>query len=220
MIQPPLPHDPRDIVVLGAEALGIALNPSAVDAMLRHMDLVSQWRLQADLTALTDPAEAAVLHILDSLTVFKVIPRGTGLAILDIGSGGGFPGLVLKTADSSLRLTLLDRNPRKIVFLKHAVHELGLEGVKFANVRVEALLKSNLRERFDVVVSRAVFSETSFLASLTGLLVPRGSLVRMAGPASLRESDDLPGFRRTAVWEGTLPFSDATRRLLRYTPDR
>jgi 16S rRNA (guanine527-N7)-methyltransferase len=219
MIQPHPPHDPREIITQGAETLGIDLEPHAVDAMLLHIGLLREWRRLADLTALTDPRQVAVIHVLDSLTVFKVIPRGAGIALLDIGSGGGFPGLVLKTADPSLRLTLLDRNPRKIVFLKYVVHELGLKDVKFMNVRVEDLVTRDSHERFDAMVSRAVFSETGLLAGLTGLLLPRGFLVRMAGPASLQEPVELHGFRQTAVWEGKLPFSDARRRVLRYSPE-
>jgi 16S rRNA (guanine527-N7)-methyltransferase len=218
MIQPHPPHDPGEIIRQGAEALGIDLTHSAVDAMLLHMRLLHEWRRRADLTALTDPQQVAILHFLDSLTVFQVISRGTESSLLDIGTGGGFPGLVLKIADPSLRLTVLDRNPKKIVFLKYVVHELGIEGVNFLNVRVEEM-PDEAHGGFDVIVSRAVFSDAHVLEGLAGLLRPTGSLVRMAGPASLQETDDLHGFRQAAVWEGNLPFTDVLRRVLRYTPE-
>lgn len=216
MIQPPPSHDPKEIIEEGARGLGIELDAHAVSSMLRHMGLLGEWRGRADLTALTDPRQIAVVHFLDSLTVFKVMQQGAGLAMLDIGSGGGFPGLVLKTADPSIDLTVLDRDPKKIVFLKYLARELGLDRVKFLNVRVEQLVATPPPKLFDVLVSRAVFSDFKFLERLSSLLAPAGSLVRMAGPGSLQEASELEGFHLTGLWEGLLPFSDLFRRVLRY----
>jgi 16S rRNA (guanine527-N7)-methyltransferase len=184
--------------------------------MIVHIRLLCEWRQRAGLTALTDPGEIAVLHFLDSLTVFNVIPRDSGLAILDVGSGAGFPGLVLKTADPSLKLTVLDRDPKKIVFLKYVTSELGLSQVRFLNGHVADLIDAPAVTHYDIVISRAVFADIRVLESLSGLLGPRGSLVRMAGPASLQEPLELKGIVREALWEGTLPFSDVFRRVLRY----
>jgi len=180
------------------------------------MELLGRWRRRADLTALTEPRHIAVVHVLDSLTVFKTIPRDSGVSILDIGSGGGFPGLVLKAADPSLSLALLDRDPKKIVFLKHVARELGLRDVKFLNIRVEQLIDATPSRTFDVVVSRSVFSDSGLFEHLASLLNPGGFLVRMAGPGSLHEPPELRGFSLIRVWEGILPFSDLFRRVLCY----
>jgi len=150
------------------------------------------------------------------LTLFKVVAMGTGHRVLDIGSGGGFPGMVLKEADDSLEITLLDRNPRKIVFLKHVAKELGLSSVTFVNSALERLLERPREYQFDLVVSRAVSSEAAYWDSLHVLVRAGGLLARMAGPPSGAEQPELRNFSCSSVWEGILPFSDRLRRVYLY----
>lgn len=209
--------DPADIIAEGAQILGIMLKPEAVDKMLRHIDLLLDWGGKINLTNLRKPQEIAVLHFLDSLTVFKVLPAGLELSILDIGTGGGFPGLVLKIAGENLNLTLLDRDTKKIVFLKYAANALNLQKIRFMNIPFKQLIENPDRPIFDLVVSRAFSSDSNLLDSLNVLLRPRGMLVRMAGPAALKESFTLKHFEHSDRWEGTLPFSTHFRTVTLYT---
>jgi 16S rRNA (guanine(527)-N(7))-methyltransferase RsmG len=174
MKQPKYPSNVIDIIFEGSNQLGIALSENSLAGMAQHMELLAQWGKRINLTSLRDPVEIAVLHFIDSLTVFKVLPFASGMRILDIGTGAGFPGMVMKTADSSLKLTLLDRDTKKVVFLKHLAHKLGLTGITFLNMPLEVVLGKQGFHGFDAAISRAVSSDPDFMDSLCCLLQPTG----------------------------------------------
>jgi 16S rRNA (guanine527-N7)-methyltransferase len=206
-----LPSDPYNLIVDGCRILNIPLNNEAAEKMIHHMDLIRSWGTRINLTAVTEPREMAILHFLDSLTVFKVIPLGSRLRILDIGSGAGFPGLVLQTADETLQVTLLDRDPKKTVFLKHAARALNLTRIGFINQRLDNLLDNPSDWSFDCIVSRGFSSNVAVLDRLHLLLPQTGFLITMAGPSS--KSFLLRNFYLIESWEGTLPFSNRFRRV-------
>jgi 16S rRNA (guanine527-N7)-methyltransferase len=209
----PAPTEPARILVEGARLLGLTVPSDAVSKMTHHMELVKAWNKRLNLTALSSLRDMAVLHCLDSLTVLRVLPAGD-LRVIDIGTGAGFPGLALRIARPSLQLTLLDRDAKKTVFLKHAAHELGLTGIRFLNLRLQDLLADP--PTFDVVISRAFSSDKSVLDSFHALLPGGGHMIRMAGPASLLEDLRLDHFEEACRWEGSLPFSDSFRRVILY----
>jgi 16S rRNA (guanine527-N7)-methyltransferase len=211
------PSDPAEIIRQGSRLLEIPVTNEAVSRMMRHMELLMEWGSRVNLTALRDPRDIAVFHFLDSLTVFKVVPQGIALRVLDVGSGAGFPGIVMRSAEESINLSVVDRNPKKIVFLKHVARELNLSGVRFLNSLVQDFMDNSLPEQFDVVVSRAFASDPHLMDTLHHLLAPGGSLVRMAGPASVGKEFPLHHFRESFRWEGSLPFSDRLRSVFRYT---
>lgn len=204
-----LPSDPYYLIIDGCRILNIPVNKKAAEKMIRHMEFIRSWGTRINLTAVTEPREMAILHFLDSLTVFKVIQLGSGLRILDIGSGAGFPGLVLQTADETLQVTLLDRDPKKTVFLKHAARALNLTGMGFINQPLDNLLDNPSSWSFDCIVSRGFSSNTALLDRLHLLLPKTGFLVTMAGPSS--KNFVLRNFHLTESWEGTLPFSNRFR---------
>jgi 16S rRNA (guanine527-N7)-methyltransferase len=212
----PLPHDPLTIVLEGSRLLGVALEQSAAERMLSHLRLVEEWGKRKNLTSLKTRREMAVFHLLDSITVLKVLPEGQGKRLADIGTGAGFPGLVLKSVRMDLHLALIDRDPGKIVFLKHVVRHLGLSEVIFLNARVETLVGAPSQEPFDMVVTRALSSDPAFFSSLLPLVTISGSFIRMAGPSSSARQIDLPDFRLVDRWDGALPFSTSSRTVCRY----
>jgi len=179
--------------------------------MIHHLDLIRNWGTKINLTAIEDPRDMAILHFLDSLTVFKVIPVGSRLNILDIGSGAGFPGLVLRTADETLHVTLLDRNPKKIVFLKHAARALNLTKVDFVNMCLQNFVVHPSAGQFDRIVSRGFSSNITVLDGLHSLLAPKGRLITMTGRSSKELA--LNNFRLIVSWEGFLPFSNRFRKV-------
>jgi len=179
--------------------------------MIHHLDLIRNWGTKINLTAIEDPRDMAILHFLDSLTVFKVIPVGSRLNILDIGSGAGFPGLVLRTADETLHVTLLDRNPKKIVFLKHAARALNLTKVDFVNMSLQNFVVHPSAGQFDRIVSRGFSSNITVLDGLHSLLAPKGRLITMTGRSSKELA--LNNFRLIVSWEGFLPFSNRFRKV-------
>lgn len=210
------PVDPFGIIRLGSKVLGVPIDDGKTAKMARHLNLLLQWRARINLTSLADMSEIAVQHFIDSLTVFKVIPVGRGLRTLDIGTGAGFPGLVMRAADDSMKMTLMDRDPGKIVFLKYVTRDLHLDGVEFLNVNLLHLLEDPGPHRFDLVVSRAFSSSHALMDRFSSLLPVDGLLVRMAGPGSLKQEFPLRNFQQSAVWEGILPFSSSLRRVILY----
>lgn len=200
----------------GGRLLRVSLSDDAVSMMIRYIELLRQWGKRTNLTSVTDPVEIAVRHFLDSMTPFKVLPYTFGLRILDIGTGAGFPGMVMKIADQSLHMTLLDKNPKKIVFLKHVARELGLSGIRFVNMELQHFLSSEGFEPVQVVVFRALAVEPVFMDSVRALLCSGGSLICMLGPPNRLPDHVWQDFQRQQVWEGSLPFSDRFRRVHRY----
>ena len=145
----------------------------------RYFQELVEWNRVVNLTAIVDPNEVSAKHFLDSLSVARVIPDEAlaGGSLVDVGSGAGFPGLPLKIAWPGLKVTLVDSVGKKAAFLRHVVDTLGLEGVEVEVGRAEALAhESRLRERFDVVASRAV-ANMAVLAELTLPFCKPGGIV-------------------------------------------
>lgn len=161
----------KSALTAGLERLALALPAERVEALLAFSAAVLEKNKVMNLTAITDPAQAAELHLLDSLTLLKVLPL-TGKSLLDVGTGAGFPGVPLKLAEPSLRLTLLDSLQKRMRWLeKEALPALGVEA-RFLTGRAEDFARDN-REKFDVVTSRAV-ARLDLLCELCLPFVHRG----------------------------------------------
>ncbi len=146
----------------------------------RYKDLLIEYNKKFNLTAIKTEEEIYLKHFYDSLTLVKAINLEDKLSILDIGTGAGFPGLVLKIFYPNLEVTLLDSNHKKILFLETVIKELNLKNITCINSRAENL-SSEYREYFDVVTSRAV-SELRILCELSiPYLKVGGKLIAMKG---------------------------------------
>ena len=144
----------KQSLAAGLDRLGIELNEETRDRLTEFGTAVLEKNKVMNLTAIIDPAQAAELHLVDSLTLLKVLPLA-GKSLLDVGTGAGFPGVPLKIAEPSIRLTLLDSLQKRMNWLEHeALPALGLEA-RFLTGRAEDFAADH-RERFDVVTSRAV----------------------------------------------------------------
>ena len=139
----------------GLEALG--LDAARADALGAYLDRVLEKNRVMNLTAVTDPAEAVRLHLLDCAAL---LPQHDfrDKSVIDVGCGAGLPGLPLRILEPSIRLTLLDATEKKVAFLRETVEALALDGVTCMAGRAEELSSAGqpLRERFDIAVSRAV----------------------------------------------------------------
>lgn len=155
----------------GLERLGIELSPERVDALIRFGEAVLEKNRVMNLTAITEPKQAAELHLTDSLTLLKVLPLA-GKSLLDVGTGAGFPGVPLKLAEPAIRLTLLDSLQKRMRWLEEeALPAFGVEA-RFLAGRAEDFARDH-RERFDVVTSRAV-ARLDLLCELCLPFVHRG----------------------------------------------
>ena len=144
------------IITKTAIEMGIALPPTAANMFEIYSDILIKHNRHVNLTAIKNKEDIARLHFLDSLALLNVI-NFQSTNIIDIGSGAGFPGVPLKIAEPSIKLTLLDATNKRIMFLTKLCQELGIQA-EFLHVRAEdaAQPHSNLREKYDIVVSRAV----------------------------------------------------------------
>jgi 16S rRNA (guanine527-N7)-methyltransferase len=152
-------------------------------ALLR---LLYTWNRTFNLTALRTPAEMVTGHLLDSLAVLPHLPPG---ALLDVGTGAGFPGLPLAIARPDARHVLLDSNLKKTRFVQHAALELGLANVEVIRARAEDFRP---QAPFPVVMARAFAPLPRLLRLLGHLCAPGGRVLALKGPAAEAELADLP----------------------------
>jgi 16S rRNA (guanine527-N7)-methyltransferase len=173
----------RNLICEGAETLGIPIDPGKVEKFSIHALELIQWNRKINLTAITDPLEVAVKHVLDAIApIPDISPTGS---LLDIGSGGGFPGIPLKICLPMVSVTLVDASRKKINFLKHVIRTLELENVRALHVRAEDFAqKPEAARHFDVIVSRAFSSMATFAATAIPFLKKDGVIIAMKGPVS------------------------------------
>jgi 16S rRNA (guanine527-N7)-methyltransferase len=179
-----------DLIIEGAAAFDIDLNHSQTRQFAVHATELVRWNRKINITAITDPFEVAVKHFLDSLPVARFLPKDA--TILDIGSGGGFPGLALKILMPSLSITLIDASRKKVSFLKHVIRTLKLDNIEALHIRAEDLANDPLyRNRFNVIISRAVSSLELFCCLALPLLIAEGSMMALKGDVGFDEINQL-----------------------------
>lgn len=193
----------------GLVQLGISLSDAQRQSLLDYITLLQKWNKVYNLTAVREPENMLYQHLLDSLAVLPYI--GTG-CLLDVGTGGGLPGIVLAIARPELNITLLDSNHKKTTFLRQACIELGLKNVKIECMRVDDYQPTPL---FDMVISRA-FSELAEFVRLTARLCrPGGQLLAMKGIYPHDELAQLPAqFQQNEVVALNVPGLEAQRHLV------
>lgn len=141
----------------GIQALGIDLSDEAAEALRRHAALVADWNRKVNLTAITEPEEMAYKHYVDSLSLLASGSWPEGASVLDVGSGGGYPGMVLRLWRPDLKVVLLDAQGRKTRALEEIARSMGAEDVEVVHGRAEEVGKGPPhREAYDRVVARAV----------------------------------------------------------------
>ena len=181
----------RDEVQKAASDFGTPLDATQTDQLVSYYSLLFEWNNKMNLTAITDPKEVAVKHIVDSLSAFDGSLFRDGVRAVDVGTGAGFPGLVLKIYFPSMELVLLDSLQKRVKFLETVVSELGLKGVSCVHGRAEeAGRQKEYREQFDLAFSRAV-ARLSVLAEYTLPFVRvGGSLLALKGAKYAEEMEE------------------------------
>ena len=197
-------------------AAGIALPPAVRDPLDRYLALLAKWNRTYNLTAIRDPEQMVTHHVLDALAVLPHLPETQRLRVLDVGSGGGVPGLPLAIARPGWSVVLLDSNHKKGAFLQQAAIELALTNVEVVTARVEHYVPA---APFDVVISRA-FSDLAAFAEVSARhLAPGGRLFAMKGVHPGEEIAQLPeGMRVIAAPALAVPGLDAQRHLVVMAP--
>lgn len=195
----------------GCAQLGIPLTEAQADCMRAHLQLLARWNRRLNLTAVTDPHEMTVRHLLDSLSIQPFV---RGETVLDVGSGGGFPGLPLAVINPTVSVTVCDSRHRRAAFLRHACAALGLGNVTVADTRVQDVTVG--AGKFDTLTVRAFASLAETLAATVSLHRPGVRLLAMKGKLPSAEIAALDGRLRARlhVEQLTVPFLSAARHLI------
>lgn len=153
------------------------LSEEKINKLNELRDICLEYNKHTNLTSITDEEEFNVKHILDSLSILKFVDL-EGSNILDVGSGGGFPGLVLAIVLDNSKVTMLDSNNKKTKYIEYAISELKLKNATTINARVE---ESDTKEKYDVVLSRAVASLPILLEITADTLMVGGEAIYYKG---------------------------------------
>lgn len=204
----------------GLIGLGLSPTQGQIDQLALYCDRLLEKNQVMNLTAITDPADVVTLHFLDSAALLASRDFG-GKKIIDVGTGGGFPGLVLKILEPTIRLTLLDTLGKRMDWLEEVSGELGLTGVTFVKGRAEEFShKKEFRDSYDLAVSRALAS----MPMLAELCIPYvkvgGQFLAMKSSKSDEEVQAAEKIIRTLggenlqVSEYPLPGTDVSHRIV------
>lgn len=173
---------------------GLDLPEATQQKILTYLDLMQHWNQAFNLTAIHNPNEMILLHIIDSLTINLYLH---GSRILDVGTGAGLPGIPLALVNPDKHFLLLDSNSKKTRFLTHVKHELKLDNVEVLHARCEDF---HSEKCFDTIVSRAFAAIKVMLAATQHLICPDGQFLAMKGVYPEQEIADVPdGFRVFSV---------------------
>lgn len=170
----------------GLQGLGLTLSTAQQLLLLEYVALLKKWNSTYNLTALRNEETMISHHILDSLTLLPYVQNAQTL--MDVGSGGGMPGIPTAICRPDLQITLLDSNTKKTSFLQQAVIELGLTNVTVASGRVETMFD----KKVDVVTSRAFAELADFISLTKHLLNENGYWAAMKGVYPYEELEHLP----------------------------
>jgi len=194
----------------GIKELGLALTPEQVEKLLDYLALLAKWNSVYNLTSVRDPMQMLTLHVLDSLAAVPAFADAKH--VLDVGAGGGLPGMVLAITRPDVKVSMIDTVHKKTAFLTQVKAELGLANVTVYTKRVEQL---EVKQKFDVITSRA-FADLSDFVNWSGhVLEEGGQFIALKGVAPPDERERLPAeWKVTELRQITVPGLNAERHLV------
>lgn len=140
-----------ELFIEETKKLGINLTDKQLSQLEEYYKLLVEWNEKINLTRIIEHGDVYLKHFYDSLTISKVIDLNQDLTLVDVGTGAGFPGIVLKIAYPNLKITLIDSLQKRVNFLNEVINKLGLNDIKAIHTRAE-----DHKEKYDIVTSRAV----------------------------------------------------------------
>jgi len=198
-----------ELLRAGLQELALDLSADAQDALEYYLGILMRWNRAYNLTAIRDPEQIIIKHLLDCLTVVAHLPKGR---IIDVGSGAGLPAIPLALSRQDLLVTALDRNSKKTRFITQAVLELRIKNLIVVQHSVEDYFTA---EPFNMIIARAFASLTDLIRATAHLLVPGGKWFAMKAHILPRELANLPSeCSAPQVIPLLVPYLDAPRNLI------
>ena len=205
----------------GVHELGLELNDAQLGKLLDYVALLAKWNAVYNLTAIRDPRQMLIQHILDSLSIVPHLAGRGPSSVLDVGSGGGLPGIVLAIVLPDWTVTLNDIVHKKTAFQAQAKAELGLPNLSVVTGRVETLKPGvEVPAKFDVIVSRAFAELADFVTLARHLVAQQGAIWAMKGVRPDGEIERLPaGAHAKQIIRLKVPSLEAERHLVEVVLD-
>jgi 16S rRNA (guanine527-N7)-methyltransferase len=217
--QPP-ESEPLALLREGLAALGLDLPPTILEPLQLYLEELKLWNARINLTGLKTDRDIVIKHFLDSLAVLPFLEAAASL--VDLGSGAGFPGLVLKLARPPVTLSLVEARQKKAAFLEYLVSRLRLTGVAVVQTHLTPALARQWEPKVEAVVSRATFLLPRFLELAAPLLAPGGLVLALKGVHPARGELEMAGTAASLLDLGPLeqhkyylPLSGEPRLLVR-----
>lgn len=177
----------------GIQEMGLDVTPARQGQLMDYLALMFKWNSVYNLTSLRDPQQMVTHHLLDSLAAVPAFDAA--INVLDVGSGGGLPGIVLAIVRPDMKVSMIDTVHKKTAFLTQVKAELGLANVTVYTMRVEQL---QVEDKFDVITSRAFADLSDFVNWSSHLLAEGGRYIALKGVAPKDEQERLPDAWRVA----------------------
>lgn len=209
----------KEEFIIELKKMNISLTDEQLEELDKYYHLLVEWNNKINLTRIIEENDVYLKHFYDSLTLAKVIDLDKELKLCDIGTGAGFPGIVLKIAFPNLKITLVDALLKRVNFLNIVIKELGLSDIETVHSRVEDYVKFHKNE-FDIVTSRAVSRLSNLIDYSVPLLNKKGSFIPMKANCEEEIKESLPILKRkglviSKIEEFTLPFENSHRTLIK-----
>ncbi|WP_040191103.1 16S rRNA (guanine(527)-N(7))-methyltransferase RsmG [Clostridium culturomicium] len=173
-----------DMLNEACQSMGLSFDEEKYNKFIKYKDLIKEWNQKINLTAITDDEEIIKKHFIDSIKVFNCDYVKNAKSIIDIGTGGGFPGIPMRIVKEDSKMVLLDSLNKRINFLNEVINDLNLSNIKTIHGRAEDFAQTaEYRQRFDLAVSRAVANLTVLLEFCLPYVKVGGYFVALKGPA-------------------------------------
>ncbi|MDY4996607.1 MAG: 16S rRNA (guanine(527)-N(7))-methyltransferase RsmG [Bacilli bacterium] len=209
----------KEIFLEELKKINIILTNDKLDKLQKYYEILITENQKYNLTAIIKQEDVYLKHFYDSLTLTKIVDLNTQ-SLCDIGTGAGFPGIVLKIVYPTLKVTLLDSTEKKCKFLQKVIDSLELKDIEVINERAEIFSKEN-REKYDIVTSRAVAPLKHLLEYSIPLVKVNGFYIAMKGEITKETENIEIYYKKLDIIEDKiltfqLPFEKSTRSLIRY----
>ena len=212
-------NDIVNMLIEGSKEFSVSLTEIQIEGLIKYKDILKEWNQKINLTAIEDDKEIIIKHFIDSLSIIPYL-ENKEIKLIDVGTGGGFPGIPVKIAFDKINVTLLDSLDKRIKFLNNVISELKLQGIRECHGRAEdfGMMEEN-REKYDVATARAVANLPVLLEYCLPFVKVGGIFIAMKG-SSTEEVDasnkalDVLGGKIEKIENINLPFTDAVRNIV------